>query len=108
MTELKKIIITGRNLTIDKLVAAAREPNIRVSVSEDCIDSMTKNRTFAEKVAARGDQVYGFSTGVGIRKSRAIAIDEMAQLNKRMIREHATSQGSPLPNDVTLHEPLYC
>lgn len=54
---------------------------------------MTENRQFAEKIAARGDDVYGLTTGVGMRKKRKITDATMVQFNSRMIAEHATGQG---------------
>jgi hypothetical protein len=87
-----ELVLTGNDLTITSLVEAARtECGVRVSV-----DSMTKmqaNRAFAERIAARGDDVYGLTTGVGMRKKRKISDSAMVQFNARMIQEHATGQG---------------
>ena len=94
------LTLTGYNLTIRKLVQASRRLNLKVSVSDESIARMTSNRAFAEKLAARGDHVYGLTTGVGVRKNRLIPASEMADYNQRMLRDHATGQGNKLPSDV--------
>ena len=58
---------------------------------------MSRNRKFAEKLAHRGDQVYGLTTGVGVRKNRLIPEKEMDAYNEKMLRDHATGQGDMLP-----------
>ncbi|CAM9614397.1 unnamed protein product [Ectocarpus fasciculatus] len=95
------LFITGQDLTIPELVHAARTPKCAVMLAPEALDRMSANRAFAEKVAARGDVVYGLTTGVGTRKNRAFERAELALFNKRMIREHATGQGEKMPEDVT-------
>ena len=113
------ICLTGQDLTISDLVRAARRPG-KVSVSAEALGRMQDNRSFAERarararlparpcaharvlsgVAARGDEVYGLSTGVGSRKTRRISTSELVTFNKRMIRDHATGQGPAFRPDV--------
>ena len=61
---------------------------------------MRVNRAFAERIAARGDDVYGLTTGVGVRKNRTVSADDLRAFNQRLLREHATGQGPALPPDV--------
>jgi histidine ammonia-lyase len=92
------LVLTGSDLSIDRLVAAARaaEP---VALAEDALERMRANRAFAERVAERGDEVYGLTTGVGVRKRNRIDADELAAFNRRLVREHRTGLGAPLPAD---------
>jgi histidine ammonia-lyase len=87
------LVLTGNDLCISALVAAARNPSSSVTLSSESYKKMKENRAFAEKVAARGDDVYGLTTGVGMRKKRKIGDSVMVEFNSRMIREHATGQG---------------
>ena len=91
------MILMGHDLTIPDLVHVSRQlpPNIRFS--DASINRMARNRAFAETIADRGDQVYGLTTGVGVRKKRIIPAKEMALYNKRMLRDHATGHGKRLP-----------
>ena len=54
---------------------------------------MTQNRQFVEKLADRGDHVYGLTTGVGVRKNRMIDDDIMDKYNEQMLVDHAVGQG---------------
>ncbi len=93
------LILTGHDLTLPALVRAAREPG-PVSVDPEALERMRANRAFAERIAARGDDVYGLTTGVGVRKTRSVDADAMAVFNARLRREHATGQGPLLADDV--------
>jgi histidine ammonia-lyase len=62
---------------------------------------MKENRLFAERLAARGDVIYGLSVGVGIRKKSIVPAEEMLALNRRIIRDTATGQGPAESPEVT-------
>ena len=100
MSQSDTLILTGHNLTIPELVQASRQFSPKVRISDESIARMSRNRAFAEKLALRGDHVYGLTTGVGVRKNRLIPASEMAYYNTRMLRDHATGQGNKLPTDV--------
>lgn len=94
------LTLTGADLTIVNLTRAARDHSFKVVVAPEGLQRMVVNRAFAERLAARGDQVYGLTTGVGTRKNRTMNTAELQLFNKRMIREHATGQGHAIPSDV--------
>lgn len=62
------VVLTGSALTIDEVVRVARaaEP---VELAPGAAERMRAARTVVEEVLARGEQVYGSNTGVGMRKS---------------------------------------
>ena len=95
-----ELILTGTDLTLNELVHTSRQLNPRVKINNDCFSKMSENRKFAEKLANRGDQVYGLTTGVGVRKNRLIPDKEMAAYNEKMLRDHATGQGDILPYHI--------
>ena len=95
------LIINGNNLTIEKLVKAARCEILTISFSLEALENMKKGREFANIIAAKGQPVYGLSVGVGSRKTRKVPREEMVRFNNRMIRDHVTAQGAFLPQDVT-------
>ena len=96
---MSTLTLTGFDLTITDLVTAARSTGL-ITLSPDSLDRIRENRAFAERVAARGDDVYGLTTGVGVRAKRRIDPAEMVRFNQRLLREHATGQGPALPADV--------
>jgi histidine ammonia-lyase len=87
------LVLTGNDLTITALVTAARDASSTITLSEESRVKMRKNRCFAMKIAERGDDVYGLTTGVGMRKKRKVSDSEMVNFNARMVQEHATGQG---------------
>lgn len=93
------LTLTGHDLSLPNFVAAARTPG-PVALDGDALERMRVNRAFAEHIAARGDDVYGLTTGVGVRKNRTVSPTEMRLFNARLVREHATGQGPALPADV--------
>lgn len=93
------LTLTGYDLSLPNLVEAARAPG-PVGLHVDALERMRVNRLFAERIAERGDDVYGLTTGVGVRKNRAVSPEEMRIFNARLVREHATGQGPALPADV--------
>jgi histidine ammonia-lyase len=92
------IVLSGSDLDLASLVRAAREPG-RVELAPGVVERMAANRAFAERVAARGDGVYGLTRGVGARRERDVAAAEAAAFNRRLLREHATGQGPTLPEE---------
>jgi histidine ammonia-lyase len=93
------LTLTGFALSLPKLVEAARAPG-PVGIDLDARERMRVNRLFAERIAERGDDVYGLTTGVGVRKTRRVSREDMRRFNARLVREHANGQGPALPPDV--------
>ncbi len=93
------VVLTGSDLTLDDLVRVARasEP---VELSAGAMERMQESRAFVEHVLARGDPVYGMTTGVGMRKKVRIGAGEHEEFNRRMIVNHRTGQGPPFGDDV--------
>jgi len=61
---------------------------------------MGKARLVAEGSLARGETVYGLSTGVGVRKRAGVGVDEQAAFNTRLIQNHLVGQGELAPEDA--------
>jgi histidine ammonia-lyase len=59
---------------------------------------MRERRALLERAVARGDAVYGTTTGVGVRKR--VAADGSSEFNRRLILDHRVGQGPPAGEDV--------
>ena len=70
--DTKELVLTGCDLSLLQLAAAARDPSIRVSVAASSIDKMQRNREFVESIAERGTEVYGLTTGRDFCKTMMI------------------------------------
>ena len=95
------LLLDGSSLTIQDLVSASHRTKTIVRVTADALLRMKKNRIFAERLADRGDIIYGLSVGVGIRKKSLVAGSEMLTLNQRIIQDTVAGQGPPERHDVT-------
>ena len=58
------ITLDGSSLTIEKLVAIARE-NERVELSSEALERITKCRLMLEEKLANKEVMYGTNTGIG-------------------------------------------
>jgi len=81
------------------VVAVARN-GATVSLAAGALDRMGKARLVAEGSLARGETVYGLSTGVGVRKRAGVGVDEQAAFNTRLIQNHLVGQGELAPEDA--------
>ncbi len=90
---MRELRLDGRSLTVVDLVRVAREGH-PVSIDPGALPAMAAVRDLVVRIAARGDAVYGLTTGVGVRKLRA------APTGARLLREHRTGMGPPLAPDV--------
>lgn len=61
---------------------------------------MQAARSVVDESLARGETVYGLSTGVGVRKRARVGVDEQAAFNTRLIQNHLVGQGDAAPEDA--------
>jgi len=93
------VVLTGSALTLDELVRVARD-GVAVALAPDVEKRMARARRTVEAALARGDQVYGLTTGVGVLKRVPLAAGELARFNRRLFENHRVAQGAPLAADV--------
>jgi len=92
------ILLTGTDLTLDEVVRVARHGEA-VELAPESLERMRASRAVVERALEAGQQIYGFTTGVGMRKR--FAIDEgQAHFNRQLIRGHLVGQGPHAPADV--------
>jgi histidine ammonia-lyase len=92
------VVLTGTSLTIEEVVRVARERE-PVELDPSVPERMRGARQVVEEALVDGAEVYGFTTGVGMRKLFAIEGDQ-ADFNRRLIRGHLIGQGMPAPPDA--------
>jgi len=93
------VVLTGNDLRLDEVVAVARggEP---VELAPEAIVRMRESRAIVDRALARGDVVYGFTTGVASRKRVPIEPRDVEEFNRRLIQSHRVGQGPEAPGDV--------
>jgi histidine ammonia-lyase len=92
------VVLDGEGLTVRDVVRVARGSE-RVEFAPDAVERMRRGREVVERVLARGERVYGLTTGVGVRKRFSVDPDELDEFNRKMIVRHKTAQGPEAPED---------
>jgi histidine ammonia-lyase len=92
------VVLTGFSLTLDEVVRVARaaEP---VELAPAALQRMRRSRAVVDEVVERGEEIYGFTTGVGMRKRFAVE-GGIEDFNRMLIRGHLIGQGPDAPDDV--------
>jgi histidine ammonia-lyase len=93
------VVLTGESLTSDEVLRVARGGE-RVELADAARERMRRAREIVESVIAAGSDVYGFNTGVGVRKRTHVSSEEQGAFNRRLILDHRVGTGSFASRDV--------
>jgi histidine ammonia-lyase len=93
------VVLTGDDLTIEDVVRVARG-GTRVTIAKAALARMRRARLVVERILARGEAVYGVTTGVGSRKRVGVATPNIEHFNRLLVRNHRVGQGALAPDDV--------
>lgn len=94
------LMLDGRSLRIEDVVAFARRPEVRLALAPEAMESLAASRTFVDQAVARGDTMYGINTGFGKLANVRIDADALVALQANLIRSHAAGVGTPLPAEI--------
>ncbi len=89
------LVIDGASLDLAGLEAVAREGR-PVALSDAARDAVTASRRVVDAAVARGDVVYGVTTGFGSFADVRIPLDKLRELQVNLVRSHAAGVGAPL------------
>jgi histidine ammonia-lyase len=89
------LMISGENLKVDDVVAVA--DGRRVVLDPAALPRIERSRAAVDDFVARGEVVYGITTGFGRFKDKIISADETRQLQENLVRSHAVGVGPDLP-----------
>src|SRR6266571_3735652 len=85
------VTIDGRSLSIADVVAVARAAR--------ALGEVRRSREVVEAALARGATIYGVTTGFGKLAHVRIPSERIRELQRNLIRSHASGVGDPLPVD---------
>jgi histidine ammonia-lyase len=91
------VIRLGEPLALADVVAVARGE--RVALAPEAAERMRAARAVVEGAVARGETVYGVTTGFGSLASVRIAPEQAAALQQAIVRSHATAVGPYLSRE---------
>jgi histidine ammonia-lyase len=90
------LLLDGRSLTIADVHAVAVE-RVPVGLHDDARARMVRARQVVDTAVASGAAVYGVNTGFGKLSEVTIPPDQLAALQRNLVRSHAAGVGDPLP-----------
>jgi histidine ammonia-lyase len=92
------ITITGKNLTIEDIVAVARHGE-RVELHPDARERIARCRAFLDQRLEAREIMYGVNTGIGEFSEVALDDEQVKQFQRYLIYNHAAGIGEPCPID---------
>lgn len=95
----KVIVLDGNSLTLEDVVAVARD-NAKVTIAESAEEAVNESRKIIDKIVEEKRVVYGVNTGFGSLCNVSISQDDTEQLQENLIRTHSSGFGDPLSEDV--------
>jgi histidine ammonia-lyase len=93
------IVLTGANLSIADVEAVARR-GAGVGLDPAARERMQESRDLVEGLVARGEIVYGVTTGFGDLATTFIAPADAERLQENLLMSHAAGVGEALPREV--------
>ncbi|MCP4291776.1 MAG: aromatic amino acid lyase [bacterium] len=90
------IVLSGSNLTIEKLVAVARH-NEPVELAPEALERITRCRDLLEEKIEAREIMYGVNTGIGEFSEIVLDDDQVREFQKYLIYNHAAGIGDPAP-----------
>ena len=83
-----------QRISLDEVVAVARD-DAHVRLDDNAIERVRAARAFVDRICAEDRTVYGVTTGFGHLSRIKIAPDQLADLQRNLIRSHASGVGEP-------------
>jgi histidine ammonia-lyase len=91
----RRILLTGSDLTLEDVAAAASESGACVEIAASAWHAVDRSKAFLYE---RIDQqiIYGVNTGFGPMVTHIIPRDQVVTLQRNLVRSHAVGMGAPL------------
>ncbi|MBI1787589.1 MAG: aromatic amino acid lyase [Acidobacteria bacterium] len=93
------LVVGAARLTVEQVETVARGTGA-VSLAEEARGRIRKGRAALEAMIARGDRIYGVTTGVGGNIVFQLAPEQVERLQQNLMRHLSCATGAPLPADV--------
>lgn len=94
------MILDGEHLTLDEVVTIAcgdeQGKRVEVVLSDEAWRRVRRAQQAVQDFVARGEIVYGVTTGFGAFKDRIIPPDQVQQLQRNILMSHAVGVGPEL------------
>lgn len=96
---IEPVVLTGGPVSIAQVEAVARR-GAEVRIAEQARARLDASRAALESQLTRGAAIYGVNTGFGSLSRTRIDGGRLAEMQRNLIRSHASGVGDPLPADA--------
>ncbi len=90
------VILTGNDLTIEQIVAVARQGE-KVELHPDALERIKVCRRFIEKKLQAREIMYGVNTGIGEFSEIILTEEQIRNFQRYLIYNHSAGIGEPVP-----------
>ncbi len=90
------VTLDGSSLTIEKLVAIARDGE-KATLAPAALERIRVCRAMLEEKLAAHETMYGTNTGIGEFSEKILSDEQVKEFQKYLIYNHAAGIGDPLP-----------
>ncbi|MDH7485150.1 MAG: histidine ammonia-lyase [Anaerolineae bacterium] len=99
---MRTIELDGESLTIEDVVMVARAApgTVALRLTDEAQGKVQRAREAVEHFVARGDVIYGITTGFGAFQDKVIPPDQVRQLQRNILMSHAVGVGEPFSTEV--------
>ena len=97
--EIKEVILTGNDLTLDELIAVARY-NCKAALSDNTIKNIQDSRKIIDDIVENERVIYGVTTGFGEFCNVSISKQDCRTLQENLIRSHACGYGPLFSTEI--------
>ena len=94
-----RVLLTGADMSVADVEAVARH-GAHATLDEAARGRMQEARDVIETLVARGEVVYGVTTGFGDLATTFIPPADAERLQENLLASHAAGVGSPFPREV--------
>lgn len=100
---MTQLLLDGEHLTLEDVLQVAKDggSTITVALSDQARHQVRRAERAVADMVARGEVVYGVTTGFGAFKDRLIQPHEVQQLQRNILMSHAVGVGEPLDEPTT-------
>lgn len=88
--------VSGRDLTLEAIGRVADASGAPVRLSPSARVRVERSRAYLLEIIGRGDKVYGVTTGFGRLADVVISADQRGELQRNLVRSHASGVGPPM------------
>lgn len=93
------VVIDGERLTVDEVNQVARGYE-KVGLAEECLEKIKDSRRVVKTKLDSHETVYGVNTGFGDLANVKIDSSKTKELQRNLVRSHASGVGDPLDEDI--------